>query len=466
MGTAMMDLRRAPSLLLLKPPLRAFGLAYASVVAPQLLTLISALYRKGFDVWGFLRSVYFILSNALAAHGFPVFCGLLVGSSTLLNVVFRTMIDCIALTSACQGWRKRRRISLFIARFLSTLISAWSAMPLLDTSEKLSRDATQFSKAGENTIDMTVFAIVRALDSSLCLLGSRHRKRRLAGKAKGALQKYTVEHVDVALFITSAAVVMWAWIYRPDALPPSYKEWIRNAAQVDDRLLQVLRQARRGDFVYGEEQKQVPVLRSMCHEYGFPLVWSDPAKTIPIPCQLVHSGTGASCHWHAFLKFLGAFKFGLVTQLPLQILLHVGQLSPRKVHQICKVAVRSSAFLASFISLFYYGVCLARTQLGPWLLGPSIVSPMKWDQGLCIRAGCVLCGWSVLVETKRKRQELALFVAPRAAATLLPRHYNKEFYWRERAAFSISIALLFTLSDHDPRQVRGTLGAMLHSVLQ
>lgn len=273
---------------------------------------------------------------------------------------------------------------------------------------------------------IAVFAVVRALDSCLRLLVSRHRKRRPAGQAKGASERYIASHVDVALFVTSAGVVMWAWFYRPNTLPPSYKEWIRTAAQVDDRLVQALRQARRGDFVYGEEQAGVPVLRSMCKDHGFPLVWSDPAKTVPIPCQLVHSGAGASCHRHALLRFLNAFKFAFVTNLPLQLLLRLRQLSPQKIHQACKVAVRSSAFLASFISLFYYGVCLARTQLGPWLLGPKIVSPMTWDQGLCIRAGCMLCGWSVLIETKRKRQELALFVAPRAAATLLPRQYDKK----------------------------------------
>ncbi|KAL8820860.1 MAG: hypothetical protein Q9223_001016 [Gallowayella weberi] len=136
------------------------------------------------------------------------------------------------------------------------------------------------------------------------------------------------------------------------------------------------------------------------------------------------------------------------------------------VIRTCKAALRSSAFLASFISLFYYGVCLSRTQLGPRLVSPKVISPMMWDQGLCVCAGCVLCGWSILIETKRRRQEVALFVAPRAAATLLPRQYEVKYFWRERAVFSVSVALLFALAQDNPHWVRGMLGSVLEKTLK
>ena len=43
---------------------------------------------------------------------------------------------------------------------------------------------------------------------------------------------------------------------------------------------------------------------------------------------------------------------------------------------------------------------------------------------------------------------------------------SKQHFWREKAAFSISTAVLFTLAHEDPRKVRGVLGRALHSVLQ
>ena len=36
-----------------------------------------------------------------------------------------------------------------------------------------------------------------------------------------------------------------------------------------------------------------------------------------------------------------------------------------------------------------------------------------------------MCGWSILIEAAKRRQELAFFVAPKAAATVLPRHYRR-----------------------------------------
>ncbi len=164
----------------------------------------------------------------------------------------------------------------------------------------------------------------------------------------------------------------------------------------------------------------------MCKDYNWPLDWGDPAKVMPIPCEMVHMGAGPSCHWHAIVRFAKAFKFAMAMYLPLQLLLRATHPSLAALKKACKEAVRSSTFLGAFIALFYYGVCLSRTRLGPKILSKNTVTPMMWDSGLCVGAGCLLCGWSVLAEVEKRRQELALFVAPRAAATAFPRRYPKQ----------------------------------------
>lgn len=40
-----------------------------------------------------------------------------------------------------------------------------------------------------------------------------------------------------------------------------------------------------------------------------------------------------------------------------------------------------------------------------------------------------------------------------------------QLFWRERAAFSASVALLFTLAYDDSQHVRGVLGSLLHGIL-
>jgi hypothetical protein len=99
-----------------------------------------------------------------------------------------------------------------------------------------------------------------------------------------------------------------------------------------------------------------------------------------------------------------------------------------------------------------------------------------------------LCGWSILVENAKKRQEVAFFVAPRAAAVLLPRRYDIKVHfppspkgllpslyteclhgqhqWRENTAFALSTAIVLTGLQEKPDTVRGVLGRLLNRVFR
>jgi hypothetical protein len=70
-----------------------------------------------------------------------------------------------------------------------------------------------------------------------------------------------------------------------------------------------------------------------------------------------------------------------------------------------------------------------------------------------------------LIETESRRKDIALFVAPRALATILPRRYSLEKEWRERLVFAISTAIVFTCVSENPGRVRGVFGKMLKMVL-
>jgi hypothetical protein len=88
-----------------------------------------------------------------------------------------------------------------------------------------------------------------------------------------------------------------------------------------------------------------------------------------------------------------------------------------------------------------------------------------WDSGLCVLAGCCLCGCSIGFETAQKRLEILFFVLPRAAAVWFPRRYLKENKWREQCAFALSTALVFATAQERPERVRGFLGRVLRGVL-
>ena len=276
------------------------------------------------------------------------------------------------------------------------------------------------------TLDLTLFAVTRAVDIIVGELWSRHSLRRHGTNSWSRVESCISHMTDAGVFTVSAGAVMWAWIYLPTRLPQAYKRWIGDAAQVDPRLVETLRRVRWGQFVYGQDTGQAPLLQSMCRDYGWPLTWGDPAKTIPIPCEIVHMGVGPNCEKHAMVRFGRAFRFALAMYLPIQLLLKMRSPTMRAFQQALRDAARSSAFLGTFISVFYYSICLSRTRLGPKLISRDRITPMMWDQGLCINVACAMCGWSILIEAPKRRQEIASFVAPRAAATLLPRRYDER----------------------------------------
>lgn len=295
---------------------------------------------------------------------------------------------------------------------------------VVESHHILSAPRTPYLMAGK-TIDLTLLAATRAIETIIGDLWARRRASRLVKDQWSALDSAINRFTDAGVFALSSGAIMWAWFYLPDTLPRAYNEWIYQAAQIDRRLIQALRRARWGEFVYGKDTGQAPLLQSMCEEYNWPVIWGDPVNTIPIPCEMVHMGAGSSCHIHALTRFARAFRFALATYLPLQILIKARNPSMGAFRLACKDALRSSAFLGAFVGIFYYSVCLSRTLVGPKLFSRERITPIMWDQGLCIGAGCAMCGCSILIEAEKRRQEVAFFVAPRAAATFFPRRYDR-----------------------------------------
>lgn len=389
------------------------------------------------------------MAGPLRVNSFATFCAALVGGSTLLPVLLYRICALIAAGPSKGDIRISQRLQRLI-QVATTFLSAWFSFELLNKKRTVSRgnfrsrntlsshedvngDASASALEHElpelvgRTMDLTLFTVTRAVDVIACIAWNRWYRRRRAQNHWTLAESLAPGLADAGVFAMSAAVVMWAWFYEPERLPRTYEKWIGEVAKVDTRLIEALRRARRGVFVYGKDTGQAPLLESMCRDFGWPVEWGNPAKTTPIPCEMVHMGCGPNCEKHAVYRFARTFKFACATYIPLQLVLRLrGEKTPSVLGRAISDAAQTSAFLASFVSLFYYSVCLARTRLGPKIFDQKTVTPLMWDSGLCVGAGCLMCGWSILVEKARKRQELALFVAPRAAATVLPRAYDKK----------------------------------------
>ncbi|KAH6982946.1 hypothetical protein BKA56DRAFT_631407 [Ilyonectria sp. MPI-CAGE-AT-0026] len=472
MALAVRPSRRGPLSLdavpeILRPLIRAYLLGYATAVSPRLLTLVLQYVAKRRraqlspdpEDGSFAKSAKHIVRMGFNLQRFPTFCAVLAGGSTILQVTISSPLSRIHHGLLC---------STRLARWLSTFIAAWYGIRLLHTYESRAYTETlpvkpdsppdarpQTIKLAGRTLDLTLFALARALD---VVVGDLWARRK-------ALRQAAHKLIDPLAFAASSGLAMWAWFYAPETLPRTYNKWITSAASVDSRLIEALRRCRSGELQYGKDTGQAPLLQAMCADFKWPLAWGDPAASIPFPCEMVHMGCGPSCEYHAVSRFFRAWKWSMATYLPLTLAFALRNPSRKAIIRAIISSCRSATFLGTFITLFYYGVCLARTRLGPLLLGDSIPWRQRIDSGLCVGTGCFLCGWSMLIETPSRRKDIAMFMAPRAMATFLPRKYPLDKQWRETVVFAASTAVVFTCVKENPDRVRGVFGRLLKMVM-
>lgn len=444
--------------------LKAYVFAYLSATTPAILGLVIALLRRTKTRHEVLQRLLTTVKNAAALDRLPACAAILVFGSTFTPWIFLTYLS--TFTSASKSnLSKLKSDSTF--RWVGSFASAYVAFQLLNkrparplpsssyypvglaeatrgedgqTSmqrpRKRSSVSLSFSEAyraktipplAGRTLDLTTFGTIHAIVILASTALYHHRTTQPYTFTSKAARTKVEKYVAPSAFIASSFVIMWNWFFSPDRLPKSYNTWIKSAAQIDARLIEALRQVRFGTYVYGQDTGRRELLGSMARELGFGADFGDPAKTAPIPCELYHSGTGKNCEWHAISRFARAWYFALRMYLPLNlVMLYRRKSASRQTGRALLDASQSAAFLGSFVALFYYGVCLGRTRIGPKLFGTDNQARMMIDGGLCVGVGAFACGWSILLEKAGRRPELALFVAPRALSTILPRRYDRK----------------------------------------
>ncbi|BGP36702.1 hypothetical protein JCM10449v2_000603 [Rhodotorula kratochvilovae] len=334
----------------------------------------------------------------------------------------------------------------------------------------------QYRATQSATLDLTLFVLVRGADTLARLLYDRAPPAR--GRAAPVL-RFLADQGDTIVFWLSCWRIMWAWFYRPELLPPSYSKWILQLARMDPRLLQLLRYARSGRFVYG--QRPDVEVAEMCvgisKHAGRDARLVNPEFISRLDCSFVHGKLGAgSCETNAAKRWARAFLDCLLIYLPVHaippLLFNFRRLLRTPGHSLLRIllaASRSSAFLATFVASVYLGVCLTRTRL-PQLArvcGGLNVAQQPLDSGLCVLVGCALCGASVLIENKRRRREMALYCAPRALYALVdelvPASLGRSptgaalARWAERAVFALASGTVVSASVHRPDLVSGVV---------
>ncbi|OAG36901.1 hypothetical protein AYO21_08862 [Fonsecaea monophora] len=295
----------------IKPLLRAYTLGYLTVTTPRLFAFLRTVRRSHLQSREILSTLQKILITSTQINRFPTAAAVIVGGATALPHLIQACIDYVLSSQRRGTTRLSNRLAALI-RFLCTFWSAWLAFSLLNRDESwarkraISQSNTTISTGAPRTsalhqpppppyhpryagktIDFTAFAFCRALDVAVIALWTRTRSRSWHPEQRNPrLANFTRKIVDPSVFAGSAAIIMWSWFYSPERLPRSYNHWISKAADIDPRLIQALRLARQGNFVYGEDTGQATLLTGLCQELNLPDEFADPSKTIPIPLEL------------------------------------------------------------------------------------------------------------------------------------------------------------------------------------
>ncbi|KIJ68456.1 hypothetical protein HYDPIDRAFT_173171 [Hydnomerulius pinastri MD-312] len=306
-------------------------------------------------------------------------------------------------------------------------------------------------------------------------------------------QKKIATRLDALVFWACSARIMWCFFYQPQRLPPSYVKWINSLANADRRLLDVLRALREGkwSYIHGSPTQRNLVC-TLSEKLGHPPSWGDPVllpshggpvadaawKTLGVhgrngigglPCELVHGGVAArlglknSCIANAAVRAAYAFVEALAIYLPVHFLplLLAKPSSVLRLHRALPPllsALRSAAFLSTFLSSCWFSICFTRTLVLGRLF-PS-VSHDIWDGPYgCAFAGSLACGASIWIENARRRGEMALYVLPKALRASIPETWLRSGHpavkIAERIIFVLSLASLLTFGLHQPESLRG-----------
>ncbi|KAI8084924.1 uncharacterized protein BX664DRAFT_265870 [Halteromyces radiatus] len=217
-------------------------------------------------------------------------------------------------------------------------------------------------------------------------------------------------------------------------------------AQMDERLLFALRGIRDGTWVYGKDTGNNDLLGNYCVDLGLSYHSGIPTRG-RIPCRVVHGGQPWGCEVHAlsrFIKgFIKVFLLYFTVHLTPPLLFKRSKLAQNPVgslQHILKASIRSSTFLATFITLIWYSICLTRTRIGHQLLG---VNQKILDDTLGPLIGSAMCGLSLLIENQHRRGEMALYVVPRALFSLTERligpWHRRGRWWEPKLAEMMEI---------------------------
>ncbi|KAI5968870.1 hypothetical protein CANMA_002044 [Candida margitis] len=323
---------------------------------------------------------------------------------------------------------------LFTTTFLAGLVSSLLNFPRF-----------QQLKIEENkyyTFDWTFILVTKALDSVI------------SATVLPQVSAETNDLVEFSVILVSTYCVMTAWWFKPDRLSPGMVNWITKMSRIDPNIQKGMQLLNDGELDYNT-QEALPsedTFKIYADSKGKDPKLGDLRQQNKLPCEVLHEFTTKSCFKHTLDNFLAQFTSSLRFYSYINLFAFVffrgfkGNLKKAFIKTI-----KSSLFVSSLTTIHWGCICSIRNY------HPKLYNQRFWDI-LSIKAGSALAGLSVLFESAKRRDDLMLFVTPKALGTFFDATDSLERRKLETLAFSLSFAVLVAFARSSPTRLRGVVG--------
>ncbi|KAF7360547.1 hypothetical protein MVEN_00785800 [Mycena venus] len=295
-------------------------------------------------------------------------------------------------------------------------------------------------------------ALAGAVSGGLAILWEKRSRRAVIAQQvfvrglQGSYNSYSeklgfsIPYGAVIVFSLACGQIMYAFFLRPDTLPRSYVGWIQEASKASPDSFIFNRKA-----VY-EHAIDLPALdRLIARRDVTPsnltslldlrqrTLANTPGLPHYVPCYALHP-MADSCGTVAVTRFIEVARWMLPIYSALHfvpsLLLRWGNFRADPARFLTRVSVgslRSSAFLGAFVVICQAVFCI-KHNLYEWLMAVPLSSPLRrllpqrlidvliskgtwWVSGFAT-------GLALLIEDRRRRAELAMYVLPKGLESL------------------------------------------------
>ena len=175
-----------------------------------------------------------------------------------------------------------------------------------------------------------------------------------------------------------------------------------------------------------------------------------------IHCRDIHDN---SCEWTALVKFAHIFNKAYKFYIPLH-LIPVLLFKRRKLVQepkrtfmiTCKNIFKSCLFLAVYVSVFRYLLCVTKNTRR---------TVDRWNMIIA----SFVCGFAIILEPESRRNELAMYLVPRAFEALFNLQVQKgrvkHIKYGEVLIFAVCMSLLMYCYENEPKNIKPAFLALL-----